>query len=67
MLALQKLKIPQVAINFIILLFTNRLNSVITIFGHTSLYEVQIGIDQSEIILPLLWVIYMNPLLTMLY
>src|SRR5204863_5017640 len=47
-------------------LFTGRYNTVITAFGSTSPYKVQIGIDQGETISPLLWVIYLDPLLTVL-
>src|SRR5436305_2588979 len=65
-LAMSRLKIPARFVNLTINLFSNRFNSIITAFGNTSPYKVQIGIDQGEVISPLLWVIYIDPLLTML-
>ncbi|GBB91033.1 hypothetical protein RclHR1_18120004 [Rhizophagus clarus] len=44
----------------------NRSNRVFTAHGETSSYRVRIGIDQGEVISPLLWVIYIDPLLTVL-
>jgi hypothetical protein len=66
MLAMARLKIPHNFIKLILQLFSDRTNSVITAFGNTDLYEVQIGIDQGEVISPLLWTIYIDPLLTVL-
>ncbi|GET57708.1 reverse transcriptase family protein [Rhizophagus irregularis DAOM 181602=DAOM 197198] len=65
-LALIRLHIPSLFIKFIINLFTRRNNKIITHHGDTSGYRVRIGIDQGEIISPLLWVIYLDPLLTTL-
>ncbi|EXX67378.1 hypothetical protein RirG_114930 [Rhizophagus irregularis DAOM 197198w] len=65
-LALIRLHIPPLLIKFIINLFTRRNNKIITHYGDTSGYRVRIGIDQGEIISPLLWVIYLDPLLTTL-
>ncbi|GBC14859.1 RNA-directed DNA polymerase from mobile element jockey-like [Rhizophagus irregularis DAOM 181602=DAOM 197198] len=65
-LALIRLHIPSLLIKFIINLFTRRNNKIITHHGDTSGYRVRIGIDQGEIISPLLWVIYLDPLLTTL-
>ncbi|GET59005.1 RNA-directed DNA polymerase from mobile element jockey-like [Rhizophagus irregularis DAOM 181602=DAOM 197198] len=65
-LALICLHIPSLLIKFIINLFTRRNNKIITHYGNTSGYRVRIGIDQGEIISPLLWVIYLDPLLTTL-
>ncbi|GBC19763.2 reverse transcriptase family protein [Rhizophagus irregularis DAOM 181602=DAOM 197198] len=39
---------------------------IITCHGDTAAYRVRVGIDQGEIIFPLLWVIYLDPLLTVL-
>ena len=61
--ALQRIKVP---INFITLienLFLNRKNQVFTGVGITNEYDVLIGIDQGEIISPILWCIYYDPLL----
>ncbi|GET59532.1 hypothetical protein RIR_jg1385.t3 [Rhizophagus irregularis DAOM 181602=DAOM 197198] len=65
-LALIRLHIPSLLIKFIINLFTRRNNKIITHYGDTPGYRVRIGIDQGEIISPLLWVIYLDPLLTTL-
>src|SRR5437870_4155054 len=65
-LAMSRLRIPARFVDLTIDLFSNRFNSIITAFGNTSPYKVQIGIDQGEVISPLLWVIYINLLLTML-
>ncbi|CAB4417842.1 unnamed protein product [Rhizophagus irregularis] len=64
--ALQRLRLPNNAIQFILSLFMARSNRVITAHGPTPSYRVRIGIDQGEVISPLLWVIYIDPLLTVL-
>ncbi|EXX67134.1 uncharacterized protein LOC111354417 [Rhizophagus irregularis DAOM 181602=DAOM 197198] len=64
--ALQHLCLPHNAIQFLLSLFLSRSNHVITAHGLTSPYRVRIGIDQGEVISPLLWVIYLDPLLTVL-
>jgi hypothetical protein len=61
--ALQRLKIPHSFITFITNIFTNRKNSIFTEVGTTDPYDVIIGIDQGEVISPLLWCIYYDPLL----
>ncbi|GET54559.1 RNA-directed DNA polymerase from mobile element jockey-like [Rhizophagus irregularis DAOM 181602=DAOM 197198] len=65
-LALVHLHITPLLIKFIINLFTRRNNKIITHHGDTPGYRVRIGIDQGEIISLLLWVIYLDPLLTTL-
>jgi hypothetical protein len=65
-LTMARLKIPHNFIKLILQLFSDRTNSVITAFGNMDPYEVQIEIDQGEVISPLLWTIYINPLLTVL-
>src|SRR4051812_4769472 len=65
-LAMQRIKIPLGFIRLVINLFTNRYNSVITSYGQSIPYKTEIGIDQGESLSPLLWVIYINPLLTVL-
>ncbi|GET63950.1 RNA-directed DNA polymerase from mobile element jockey-like isoform X1 [Rhizophagus irregularis DAOM 181602=DAOM 197198] len=64
--ALQRLRLPQNAIQFLLSLFMSRSNRVITAHGPTPPYRVRIGIDQGEVISPLLWIIYLDPLLTVL-
>src|SRR5207237_5221315 len=62
--AMTRLKIPFNFIDLVIDLFTNRRNYVLTDVGKTPDYEVLVGIDQGEVISPLLWCIYYDPLLT---
>ncbi|GBC43778.2 RNA-directed DNA polymerase from mobile element jockey-like [Rhizophagus irregularis DAOM 181602=DAOM 197198] len=62
-LALQRIKIPEVLICLMINLFTNSKKSVIKEKGITKQYTSIIGIDQGEVISPLLWTIYYDPLL----
>src|SRR6266498_2663593 len=63
-LAMIRIKLPFPCRKLILNLFTNRTNKILTCFGQTSSYKVQVGIDQGEIISPLLWVIYLDPLLS---
>ncbi|EXX68642.1 hypothetical protein RirG_103320 [Rhizophagus irregularis DAOM 197198w] len=65
-LALEKLHFPALLVRFILNLFTRRNNKIITCYGDTPRYRVRVGIDQGEIISPLLWVIYLDPLLAVL-
>ncbi|GBB98229.1 hypothetical protein RclHR1_31770001 [Rhizophagus clarus] len=64
--ALKQIRLPASAITLILSLFMNRSNQVFTAYGETSSYQIRIGIDQGEVIFPLLWVIYIDPLLTVL-
>ncbi len=52
--AMTRLKIPSSFITFITNLFTNRTNQVFTHHGITDPYNVLVGIDQGEVICPLL-------------
>jgi len=64
--AMDRLKIPKAFTKLTLALFTNRSNRVITANGLSDPYKVKIGIDQGEVISPLLWVIYIDPLLVAL-
>src|SRR5688572_12141671 len=61
--ALKRIKVPDLTIQFLLNLFTNRKNKVLTACGDTDWYNVLIGIDQGEVISPLLFYIYFDPLL----
>jgi hypothetical protein len=61
--AMARLRLPSSFIDLICNLFTQRKNRVFTSVGTTSPYDVLIGIDQGEVISPLLWCIYYDPLL----
>ena len=60
---MERVKIPTLCINFILDFFTCRQNAVLTKGGLSNYYDVKIGIDQGEVISPLLWCIYFDPLL----
>jgi len=62
--AMNRIKLPQLFIRFITNLFTNRSNQIFTPFGLTDPYNLLVGIDQEEVIYPLLWYIYYDPLLS---
>ncbi|GET65859.1 ribonuclease H-like domain-containing protein [Rhizophagus irregularis DAOM 181602=DAOM 197198] len=62
----ERIRLPASAVKFILSLFTKRTNRVLTAHGSMPAYRVRIGIDQGEVISPLLWVIYIDPLLTVL-
>ncbi len=61
--AMMRVKIPPPCIDFVLDFFTHRQNAVLTKGGLSDYYKVKIGIDQGEVISPLLWCIYFNPLL----
>src|SRR2546423_49262 len=63
---MQRIKIPLGFIRLVINLFTDRYNSVIISYDQLIPYKTEIGIDQGESLSPLLWVIYIDPLLTVL-
>jgi hypothetical protein len=63
-LSLLRLKFPVSLIQFLLNLFTQRDNRVLTCYSSTDSYRIRIGIGQGEVISPLLWVIYIDPLLT---
>jgi hypothetical protein len=60
--ALRRIRLPDTFILFIENTLKGRKNKVITDFGLTDYYEVTTGIDQGEIMSPLLWIIYYDPL-----
>ncbi|GES73632.1 reverse transcriptase family protein [Rhizophagus clarus] len=53
--AIKHIKIPSNFIKIIFNLFKNRQNQVITAYGLTNPYDMLIGIDQGEVISPLLY------------
>ena len=59
--ALKRIKLPNLFVNFIANSLKNRTNQIITDFGFIESYKVGNGIDQGEIMLPLLWIIYYDP------
>jgi ribonuclease HI len=61
-LALKRINVPTTIINFIHNLFFNHQNRIILPNGLSDPYDLQTGIIQGEIISPLLWVIYYDPM-----
>ncbi|GBB83193.1 hypothetical protein RclHR1_00010075 [Rhizophagus clarus] len=61
--AMEKIRIPTAYTSLILELFKDRQNQVITVYGKTPAYNVLTGIDQGEVISPILWCIYYDPLL----
>jgi ribonuclease HI len=61
--ALERIKMPKRITQILTGLFTNRTNQVFTPTGLTEPFDMLTGIDQGEIISPLLWIIYYDPLL----
>jgi hypothetical protein len=51
---LYRLKLPPSFINLIVNIFTNRTNRIFTDVGITDPYKLLVGIDQGEVISPLL-------------
>lgn len=65
--ALAHLHFSASLIQFLLSLFHVYTNWIIIHHDLTLSYRVNIGIDQGEIISPLLWIIYIDPLLTALH
>ncbi|GBC00708.1 hypothetical protein RclHR1_03950004 [Rhizophagus clarus] len=62
-LAMARLRIPQTIIELILQLFTDQTNRIILHNDNISdPYQVMQGIDQGEVVSPLLWIIYYDPL-----
>src|SRR5688572_6501542 len=62
--ALYRIKIPVSFINIFEKLTHNRENIVLTTHGNTEPYKVEDRIDQGDIISPLLWRIFYDPLIS---
>src|SRR5260363_368083 len=62
-LALERIKIPEVAVKFILNLYKNREIEVITSIGNTEKFVAGDGIDQEEVISLLIWKIFYDSLL----
>jgi hypothetical protein len=61
-LALERIHIPYNIINLFIDLFSEQINNIILYNRKSKYYSVEQGIDQEEIISPLLWIIYYDPM-----
>jgi hypothetical protein len=61
--ALKRIKIPNSFIRLIKSLYLDQTTEVVTAHGLTYPYKVKVGIIQGEVISPILWCIYYDPLL----
>jgi hypothetical protein len=61
--ALKRIKLPDTAVDFLINLFQHRKMKIITNFGLSEELLAADGIDQGEVISPLIWRILYDPLL----
>ncbi|GES89606.1 Down syndrome cell adhesion molecule-like protein Dscam2 [Rhizophagus clarus] len=61
--ALERIRLPHTIINFIINIYKNRKMRIITAYGLTDTFTARDGIDQGEVISPLVWRIFYDPLL----
>ena len=62
--AMERIKIPEGAIRFVLNLYNKREIAVITKYGNTDSFVAEDGIDQGEVISPLIWRIFYDPLLS---
>jgi ribonuclease HI len=62
--AMRRIKIPEKLCNIIIGMFKEHTNQVFTPAGLTAPFDMLTGIDQREIISPLLWIIFYDLLLS---
>ena len=61
--ALERIKIPELTITLLLNLFKNRKTRIITAYGLSDVLTAADGIDQGEVISPLIWRIFYDPLL----
>ena len=61
--ALERIKLPSTAVKFLINLFDGRSMRIITEYGLSDAFTAADGIDQGEVISPLIWRIFYDPLL----
>src|SRR5260364_180842 len=62
-LALKRIKMPENLCKYILNLYQRRQFEIITTFGNTNQITAGDGIDQGEVLSPLVWRIYYDPLL----
>jgi len=61
--ALERIKLPMSTKKFLLNLFNSRRIKVITSFSLTQEFTAEDGLDQGEVVSPLLWRIFYDPLL----
>ncbi|GES73345.1 ribonuclease H-like domain-containing protein [Rhizophagus clarus] len=65
-LSLKRLNFPEVIVNLLCNLFSNRHNQIILPNRLSREYNILQGIDQGEVVSPLMWIIYYDPLFAMI-
>ena len=61
--AMERIKLPEITIKLILNLFQGRQSRIITHWGHTEAFTIDDGIEQGEVLSPLIWRIFYDPLL----
>jgi ribonuclease HI len=65
--ALKRIKMPDLTIKFLLNLYNKRKIRVCTEYGLTKEFEAEDGLDQGEVVSPLMWRIFYDPLLCLIY
>ena len=60
---MERIKLPEITIRLILNLFQGRQSRIITHWGHTEAFVINDGIEQGEVLSPLVWRIFYDPLL----
>jgi hypothetical protein len=61
--AMERIKLPEITIKIILNLFQGRQSRIITHWGHTEAFVINDGIEQGEVLSPLVWRIFYDLLL----
>src|SRR6266487_4099456 len=65
--ALERIKVPNLLIKFLLNLYNKRKIKVYTEYSLTKEFEAEDGLDQGEVVSPLMWHIFYDPLLCIIY
>ena len=65
--ALERIKISELLIDFLLSLYNKRKIKVITEYGLTKEFAAEDGLDQGEVVSPLMWRIFYDPLLSLIH
>src|SRR5437868_1716756 len=65
--ALRRIKLPELMIRFLLSLYNKKKIRVITEYGLTKEFEAEDGLDQGEVVSPLMWRIFYDPLLCIIH
>ena len=65
--ALERIKVPNLLIKFLLNLYNKRKIKVYTEYGLTKEFKAEDGLDQGEVVSPLMWRIFYDLLLYLIY